>query len=215
MRSIAVALFFLVAGNAFAQRENISIGPMIGGSYATLANFKKVAPNLNPGYKLGFSGGVFVNYSIREHFGLTANVLYTRAGVKLDGSPNINLDYIQVPVLATYYFGNDLGKGAIRPKVFIGPSVNFQIGNNALNNDAFKTVDIGATVGAGLNIGLPKQHWINIDARFNRGFSKVYKADTPVELKDVRNQSFSLLVGYSIPLGRYDKKNNSFHRAGK
>lgn len=215
MRSIAVALFFLLAGNAFAQRENISIGPMIGGTYATLANFDKAAPTLKPGYKLGFSGGVFINYSIREHFGLTANVLYSRMGVKLEGTQNINLDYIQVPVLATYYFGNDLGKGAIRPKVFIGPSVSFLVGNNALVTDNFKTVDIGATVGAGVNIGLPKQHWINIDARFNRGFSKVYGKDAPQLNQDARNQSFSLLVGYSIPLGRYDKKNNSFHRASR
>ncbi|MDR6194656.1 outer membrane protein W [Siphonobacter sp. BAB-5404] len=212
MRSLFIALGLLWAGVASAQRENISIGPMIGGTYSTLP---KLAGNgLTTKYKAGPAAGVFINYSIKEHFGLSANVLYMRWGTTIETpapSANLNLDYVHVPVLATYYFGNDMGPGAVRPKIFIGPSVSFQTGQSGsaiINNSAFNKVDVGATAGAGLNIGFARQQWLNIDVRYNLGFSKVYK-NIPM-YNDVHNQSFSLLVGYSFPLGSYDKKKNSF-----
>lgn len=208
MRSFFIALGVLWAGMASAQRENISIGPMVGASYATLPNLSSDV--LKTKYKAGPTAGVFVNYSIKEHFALSANVLYTRWGTQLqEPSTNLNLDYIHVPILATYFFGNDMGPGAVRPKLFVGPSVSFLTGtsDNVLNNEAFRKVDVGATAGAGLNIGFARQQWLNIDVRYNLGFSKVY---TNPDLSKVHNQSFSVLVGYSFPLGSYDKKKNSF-----
>lgn len=211
MRSLFIALGLLWAGVASAQRENISIGPMIGGTYSTLPNLGSNV--LTTKYKAGPAAGVFINYSIKEHFGLSANVLYTRWGTKIETPTpafNLNLDYIHVPILATYYFGNDMGQGAVRPKIFLGPSVSFQTGQSGspfIINDSFKKFDVGATAGAGLNIGFAHQQWLNIDVRYNLGFSKVY---TDPNLSKVHNQSFSLLVGYSFPLGSYDKKKNSF-----
>lgn len=212
MRSFFIALGVLWAGVASAQRENISIGPMIGASYSTLPNLGSSVQTTK--YKVGPAAGIFVNYSIKEHFALSANVLYARWGTTLETpapSSNLNLDYVHVPILATYFFGNDMGPGAVRPKLFLGPSVSFQTGqsgNPLINREAFNKIDVGATAGAGLNIGFARQQWLNIDVRYNLGFSKVYK-DTPA-LNDVHNQSFSVLVGYSFPLGSYDKKKNSF-----
>lgn len=210
MRSFFIALGLLWAGVASAQKENISIGPMVGAAYSTLPNLGSNA--LTTKYKVGPTAGVFVNYSIKEHFALSANVLYTRWGTKIETptpAANLNLDYIHVPILATYFFGNDMGPGAVRPKLFLGPSVSFLTGtsSNVLNNQAFRNVDIGATAGAGVNIGFARQQWLNIDLRYNLGFSKVY---TDPILSKVHNQSFSLLVGYSFALGSYNKKSNSF-----
>ncbi|PMD95586.1 hypothetical protein BWI97_14665 [Siphonobacter sp. BAB-5405] len=212
MRAFVLALCLCWAGSVSAQRENISLGPMIGGSYSTLTNTPQ---GVQTNYKFGPSAGVFVNYSIKEHFGLTANVLYTRLGTDYEsfnnntnGAFKLNLDYIHVPVLATYYFGNDMGPGAIRPKLFLGPAVSFMVGNNGLINDNFQKIDVGATGGVGVNIGLAKQQWINVDLRYNLGFNQVYK-NIP-DRKDMSNQWFSLTVGYSFPVGQYDKGSNKF-----
>ncbi|MFT4032372.1 MAG: porin family protein [Siphonobacter sp.] len=218
MRIITVLVLMLVAGTVSAQRENLSFGPMVGGNYSTIVGIKNI-PSITPEYKLGPTAGLFLNYSIREHFGLSLNALYSEVGAKdYLGTNDLKLNYINVPVLATYYFGNDMGTGAIRPKLFLGPNVNFLVGNNDLVSGVkidFNKVDVGLTAGIGVNIGLSNQQWLNIDLRYNRGFMGLYhNPDQLIKpyVQDARNQYFSLTVGYSFPLGHYNKTNNRFKR---
>jgi hypothetical protein len=75
--------------------------------------------------KAGLSTGFF-SIIVTSHFGIGAQVLYSELGAKFKNSDeDLNLDYVQIPVLATYYFGSKQTTGLWRPKVFAGPQIGF------------------------------------------------------------------------------------------
>lgn len=196
----ALLLGVLASTPLFAQKDNISIGPMAG------ANFSRLHGSIGQAsYRTGANVGLFMNYSIRERAGLTVNALYSGLGM-VQGTTGTRLDYLHVPVLATYYFGKGLGQGAIRPKLFIGPHINVLLGGKVEGNTfdvktGYKPIDFGLTLGGGLNIGMKRGQWINLDVRYGLGLTDIAKdADT-----NLRNGTFSVNVGYSFPLGSYSK----------
>jgi hypothetical protein len=53
------------------------------------------------GIKLGMHGGLFVNGTVNDRVGMTAELLYSNKGVRGGGS-NVNLHYIALPLLVQY-----------------------------------------------------------------------------------------------------------------
>ena len=204
MKKIKLALLFsvLATGPLFAQKDNISIGPMAG------VHFSRLHGSLaDAGYRTGANVGIFMNYSIREWAGLTINALYSGLGTTVNTPSKIStrLDYVHVPVLATFYFGRGLGQGAIRPKLFAGPHLNVLLGGKVEGvsfdvKSAYKPVDFGLTLRGAVNIGMKRGQWVNLDARYGLGLTDVAK-DPNFRL---RHGSFSVDVGYSFPLGNYN-----------
>jgi len=200
-----VALAMLLSQAAIAQ-ENISFGPLAG---VSIAKFRGDLSNQawNPGPTLGG----FINYSANSGFGVSGQVLYTQlgSGTKL-GDDVIRLNYIQVPILATYFLGKFGQK--VRPKLFLGPHVNFLL--NAKNQDGvdlnpkigdsrrFKSIDAGLTAGVGLNVRLANKIWLNTDVRYGMGLVPL----GPEGLIKIYNQNFGVNVGVSFPLGKYSPK---------
>ena len=199
-----VALAMLLSQAAIAQ-ENISFGPLAG---VSIAKFRGDLSNQawNPGPTLGG----FINYSANSGFGVSGQVLYTQlgSGTKL-GDDVIRLNYIQVPILATYFLGKFGQK--VRPKLFLGPHVNFLL--NAKNQDGvdlnpkigdsrpFKSIDAGLTAGVGLNVRLADKIWLNTDVRYGLGLIPLTEATIKAY-----NQNFGVNVGVSFPLGKYSPK---------
>jgi hypothetical protein len=101
----------LSLSSAFAQ-ENVSIGPIAG---VSLANFHGDIDNTNT--KPGLTIGAFYNYSSKKGYGFSGQVLYTQLGAQVFNKANeINLNYVQVPLLFTFFFG-EFGD-RLRPKYF-------------------------------------------------------------------------------------------------
>ena len=126
----------------------------------------------------------------------------------LNKSAEINLNYIQAPILATFFFGRFGDK--LRPKVFLGPSLNFLVGardkngnniNGDANNRIYNPFDLGLTFGGGLNYRLQRKIWLNLDVRYGLGLLDVARNDT----QNVKNNNWGFNAGLSFPLGTYDK----------
>ena len=189
---------FLLAGR-LGTAQNLSFGPMVGLNVTTLSGKD------NTSSKAGLLAGGFFNYSSKNWFGVGVQFLYNQMGAKLDApTEEINLNYLQVPVLFTYYFSGQNSPGSFRPKVFVGPHVNFLL--NAKNKQGsdlnpnnlyYKNTELGVTLGGGFNYALMNQIWINVDARYGIGLTDA----TQAPITNITNRGLGLTVGLSFPLG--------------
>lgn len=204
---LSAALFLSFAGLSFAQ-ENVSIGPIVGVSVANLRGDID-----NNDWKAGLTVGGFYNYSGRKGLGFSGQVLYTQLGAQvLNKTNDIRLNYIQVPLLLTYFLGKY--GNPIRPKLFIGPHVNFLLnakdrnGNDIYGqspNRNYNPVDIGLTAGVGLNYRIKNKVWLNTDVRYGLGLVDITKSNA----NRILNHNIGVNVGVSFPFGTYNNKTGS------
>lgn len=192
-----IVAILLVA--SLSKAQNLSFGPSAG------VNFSNLSSNSNTSTKTGLATGVFFNYSSKNWFGVGVQVLYSELGAKVKSTSNsINLNYIQVPVLFTYYFNGNNEVGSFRPKLFVGPHVDFLLnakdkdGNDLNPNGQFySSTDLGVTVGGGFNYALADKIWLNVDARYGLGLTDATKSTTSNSM----NRNIGINVGVSFPIG--------------
>lgn len=204
MKNCIILLALLFAGFSASAQENVSIGPIAG---VSIANFRGDISNTD--WKPGLTVGGFYNYSAKTGFGFTGQLLFTQMGAQTDNKTNeINLNYIQLPLFATFFFGKYGDK--FRPKLFLGPNLNFMVsakdknGNNIngdSNNRVFNPFDLGLTFGGGLNYKLQEKIWLNFDVRYGLGLLDVTKDNNT----SVMNSNWGINLGLSFPLGTYNK----------
>lgn len=193
-----IACYFIISGVISGQ--TLSIGPMIGANFMTVSNIT------NSKTLTGLSLGGFGNYSINEHLGINAKLLYSQMGTGLENSQNlVRLNYIQLPLSAVYFFGDTGNK--VRPKLFAGPYASYLL--NAEDNNGNKIVypngedfylktDIGGIIGAGLNFIFADRKWLNIDATYSSSFNSIVDAANSSN----KNTGFQLNAGISFPIGK-------------
>lgn len=194
-------IFLTALYTKVAAQENVSIGPIVGINSSKLTGSVPTSD-----WKTGASGGIFVNYSGKNRFGVNGQLLYTRIGGETpNGISKANLDYIQIPIMGTYYL-NDRGN-KFRPKLMLGPYIGFlaQAVNESgvsINpegvNRPYKGFDAGAAMGAGFNYSIGNKVWLNADLRYNLGLAQVMNT-----VPDVYNRSWGINVGLSFPFGKY------------
>src|SRR3954462_14405310 len=109
MKRILLIVFSFVSLGSFAQKS--SLGIKAGANFSTISNVD------NAETKTGFQAGAFYVYSIIEHFGVSADLLYSQEGAK-NNTSKLNLNYLQIPVLANVFF-NQYGDD-FRPKISFG-----------------------------------------------------------------------------------------------
>ncbi|MCF0070660.1 PorT family protein [Dyadobacter sp. CY261] len=205
MKNCIFLLLAMVISGSWAQaQENVSIGPVVG---VSIANFRGDISDTD--WKPGLTIGGFYNYSSKSGFGFSGQLLFTQLGAQINNKTNeINLNYIQAPLLATFYFGRY--GSPLRPKIFLGPNLNFLVGardkngnniNGDSNNRVYSPFDLGLTFGAGLNYELTHKIWLNFDARYGLGLLDVTRLDN----SNIKNNNWGINVGLSFPLGTYDK----------
>jgi len=173
-----------------------------------------------------FTVGAVAEFGIKNGFAIQTEANYTKKGFTInEGIPlelanfplpvgvkvTTDLNYVEVPVLAKYNFGN----GKVGGYVAAGPTMSYASGGrfrtaanfiidfnlidrkfdfDELNISKF---DIGASVGAGgtVNLGAMK---LFVDARYTHGFNKL--DNIPVIDLDFKNKNFALTTGFLIPL---------------
>lgn len=206
-----VLLPLLALTLAFAQQAQaqytVAIGPRVGMGGSWLSG--KDAPN-NQDLKVMPSVGGFLTYSSENIFGFTVEANYTQMGWRRS-QDNIDaiqrLHYFSLPVLARFFFGADGAQ--IRPNLFIGPSFNFLVKGAAIvddnnsdqktttNTDDFKTFDLGAHIGGGLNIRVNDNQWLDLNVRYMQGLTNINDSKSPA-LRDNKymNSGVMVSVGY-------------------
>lgn len=187
-------LVFLFAGPHLNAQQYVSLGPVIGFGHSGLTT-----GSMFPGasakslFQPSFSGGLGLIYAKHEHWGFGGEVLFSKEGFKkqftegpLDWTSTSAASYIRVPLRVYYFFGGY--EQSVRPKLYLGPSLGFNIGesydedphndytsarfsggNPAGAPPDYKLFDLGLHLGAGVNITLARSMWLNLDLNYYQG----------------------------------------------
>ncbi|WP_461053012.1 porin family protein [Spirosoma arcticum] len=207
-------LFFFCLSTAYGQ-QRFSAGPRLG---LNLSNYWGNADGMK--FKPGLAAGAFLMYSSLNHFGISADVLYSQRGTRFNNNAikfTQRVNYLEIPVVARYFLTLS---GNFRPNVFIGPSLGIKLNAkrvdgeilssgsfpliNGDNNNDFSNLDLGATGGFQFNWGVGNRQRFLIDARYNLGLTDVQTNLPNIwgRRSSLQNSTFTLALGYGFGVGR-------------
>ncbi|WP_128545728.1 porin family protein [Larkinella soli] len=209
-RGIVYGLIFLFAitTSGMAQ-QRWSAGPRLGLNLSTFVgdvDNNKLLP--------GVTAGGFIMYSDINHFGVSADLLFSQRGSRYKISDPTRefkftqrINYLEVPVLFRYFLNLS---GNFRPNLFLGPNLGIKLNATRTdpdrkydNGNIFRPADLGATVGLSLNFRVKEAQRLHLDARYTLGLSDITDpAKAPTPDGNVRNSTISFLVGYGFGIGR-------------
>jgi hypothetical protein len=223
-RLIGTAFALLLATFTFAQ---VSVGFKAGVNYANIStpdlSFVGI-PSTDANRSLTF--GAVAEIGIKDGFAIQPELNFSKKGFEIQqgipidlGAFNLpvgvkavtDLNYVEVPVLGKYSFGNEkMGAYVIAgPTMGYATSARFRtvasllidinIVNEKFDLDALNVsrFDIGGTIGAGATMNLGNTKWF-VDARYTHGFRNL--DNIPVIDLDFKNTNFALTTGIMIPL---------------
>lgn len=190
LSAIALGAFSFAAQ---AQTPDLKLGAKAGVNFANLSNS-------DGDMKTGFHVGVLAEIFINEKFSVQPELLYSSQGSKIKEEgieSKLNVDYINVPIMAKYYLMDGLSVQA-------GPQVGFLVksenkmsgGGESLTldiKDSTQSVDFGLNFGAGYELPMG----VFFDARYNLGLTKVNK-ESESGIKDYKNGVIQVSVGYKF-----------------
>lgn len=187
-------VFAALAFSAKAQTPDIKLGAKGG------VNFSNITDSDMDG-KTGFHVGVLAEAFLSEKFSIQPEILYSTQGAELkndNSSLKLNVDYINVPIMAKYYVADGFNIQA-------GPQFGFLtkaetkgtldgIGSGTIDvKDSAESFDFGVNFGLGYE--LPAG--LFFDARYNLGLSKINK-ESVSWAEDGKNSVFQVSVGYKF-----------------
>ena len=179
MMIVAMAFATLTA-SAQAEAGTLTLKPLVGINVANITNDEGDA-------KVGLAAGAELGYQLNESFAVTAGAIYSMQGAKSEGV-KLNLDYINIPILANYYITKGLAvKAGIQPAFKVKSEAKADV--VSVDMDGFKSFDLSIPVGLSYEVSD-----FVIDARYNWGMTKV------LEGFDSKNTVFQFTVGYKFAL---------------
>lgn len=141
----------------------------------------------------GIAMGSFICYKFNEMFSLQQEVLFTTKGSKINTIGDVILSnffvYLELPLLAKASF---LSEYWLKPNIYMGPAFGLKLAafNNAGFLEDIRGFDLGVVIGGSIEV------WkISLDVRFNKGLLNFDESADDIDLK---NQTFSILVGYAF-----------------
>jgi len=180
MKKLALVLTVFTA-SIFGVNAQIQFGVKAGANFASFTN--------SEGGKtlVSFNGGALVKIPLTDALSLQPEAVFSGQGIKYDGGKT-TLNYINVPVLATY---------TLPVGVFFqtGPQIGFLLsakdkedgGESVDIKSALKSTDLSWAIGAGYLVTSAN---IGFNVRYNLGLSKI------VDGSDSKNAVFQVGVFY-------------------
>jgi len=160
---------------------------------------------------IGYTGGVSLEYFIKDNISLNANILYEQKGVKNEQTTNLGFgpsmtrtfkekyQYLQIPIIARYYFGEK--------KLFFvngGPFFGYLLQSNSIINGTStessglnKKIDLGFSGGLGLSFDLKNTNTINLELRNNLGLINISDVET-INNGELKTNTLNFIVNYSF-----------------
>ena len=179
MMMVAMAFATLTA-SAQAEAGTITLKPLVGINVANITDGDGDA-------KVGLAAGAELGYQLNESFAVTAGAIYSMQGAKSEGV-KMNLDYINIPILANYYITKGLAvKAGIQPAFKVKSESKYEGVSGDV--EGIKSFDLSIPVGLSYEVSD-----FVIDARYNWGMTKV------LEGFDSKNTVFQFTVGYKFAL---------------
>ncbi len=199
MKKIMLIAMMMIAMTASAQREvgSLTLQPKIGFNGSLLYMDDKNVDNETFG---GFAGGAEVEYQMKRWFSLSAGLMYSKEGGKnkikdLNVTEKVELDYINIPVMANFYVWKGLAlKIGLQPGFKVREK--FDVPNNAALaaskygfGDEAKNFDLKMPVGISYDFGS-----VVLELRSAPGLIKTFKG------RDYTNACGQLTIGYKFAL---------------
>ena len=195
MKKLMIAALAVVGFSATGlAQQQVKFGPKAGINLASMSGQDDAE------MKIGFHVGAVAEIKFSDTFSIQPELLYSAQGSKSKSSDDVKLnnDYINIPIMAKYYFVEGFSVEA-------GPQIGFLMKAEASNGDAtvdmkdyYKSIDFG--LGIGLAYDLPQGLFVN--ARYNIGLSKIGEDQTigniTIEADDVKNSVIQIGVGYKF-----------------
>ena len=155
--------------------------------------------------------GAFAKFPITKYFALQPEVNFAMKGAKVDysnplvtGSAKYAFNYIEVPIIGVINFTDNLS-------IHVGPYAAYLVSGSTKNNsstnifdfesninpDNYERLDLGAVIGASLNIDR-----VGLGVRYSRGFTKIGKESTVsgalIRFPDAINTVYTMFVAISF-----------------
>jgi len=156
--------------------------------------------------RIGFHAGVFAQIPAGEFFAIQPELLYITKGASADynvlgfnGNNSFNLNYAELPVLATFKLGQTV---ELQAGPYVGYLLNSNVSSNGdlgsgittINRDNFNKVDYG--LAGGINIYFGKAF---VGARYEQGLQNIARSGTANTLLGNAKNSVGLIsVGFSL-----------------
>jgi hypothetical protein len=149
--------------------------------------------------KAGLHAGFLTHIHLTHQFALQPELLYSSQGAKYtisDGEHNLNLNYVNIPVMVQFMFDNGF-------RLQTGPQLGFladvndkRDGNETgiFTSDDFKTIDFSW----GFGLGYLGYSGFGIDARYNLGISNINDNTDPQFNSKVRNSVIQIGLFYML-----------------
>ncbi len=195
MKRLLVVLTVLACFCGPALAGGVTYGGKFG---ATLADWTGDVENNER--KLGFSGGLFLNYAFTEMVSVQPELLFTMKGTKHEQLENTgyHLTYIEIPILAKLSLPTE---AAFVPHAFAGPSIGFLMDATEENvniesdvKEYFNNVEYGMVVGTGFDFLIGKGRLL-LDARYSFSLSNILEEEDDDD-DELKNSGITIMVGY-------------------
>ena len=169
----------------------------------------------NPNSRTAVNFGGFFNVPVSNVLGVQVGAGFVQKGAsETEGGLDIegNLSYIEIPLLLTlspatsgnvgfdFYLGPALGfnTGCTLKGTFAGVTSELDCDDPQIDADV-KSFDVGAMVGAGVEIGLTPTLSLVLDGFYNLGLTNF--DDSGDVDNETKNRAFSILAGLSFSVG--------------
>ena len=191
---IAAMMVATLSANAQNEVGQWTLMPKAG------INISSVTGDTGAGFdkkaKVGLVAGAEFEVGLAEKFGLDFGILYSMEGCKvkeqlLGGTLdyNMNLDYINIPILAQYYLAKGFAiKAGLQPGFNVRHKLSYD--GESVNIDGAKSFNFAIPVG----LSYEYKNFV-LDVRYNIGLTKVIK-----DTDQGRSSAFAITLGYKIPL---------------
>ena len=192
MKRVLIAAIAVLISTSFYAQE-VDFGIKVGANFATLNDISTDAES-----RTGFVVGAFAGAKLGEKIGIQGDLLYSQQGAKFDVG-EINLDYVNIPIVLKYYVTEKFNIQAGPQFGFVASDKLKGLGADA--EDALETKGFDLTGVVGIGFDLPAG--FRIDGRYNFGLSTVLESeeitDNGVQSADEgKNSVITLALGYSF-----------------
>ena len=218
--TLTVALGF--TATIFGQQNKLDIGLVGSPSMIFLRGNDYIKESHKP--KVGFSGGLSLQYNYPNTFSLRTDIQFERKGSVVPGAftdivgnvvgedkpIHVNFNYLTVPILLRATFGKKT-KCFVNAGTFLGYLIKqtfvYPAGtilpdgsDREDNTKNDKRLDFGATAGLGLSIPIKDKFLIAFEIRDNLGLYNV--SAVPIDNDGtIKTNSTNLLISFSYKLG--------------
>jgi len=181
-----------------------------GGLSLATVSLSTDGTSLSPDTRTTFHGAAIVGMVISPGFAVEGQMRFAGKGFEpgAEGSgvaANLDMEYFEIPILATFTFPSD--PSLLAARAFAGPSVGLrascnltspgdQTGFTNCDGDLSKTFDFSLTAGAGLKVGRGLGGII-LDVSYDFGLLDITAAGSTTS---ARNRSLLFSVGAIVPI---------------